>query len=269
MDAQGAIARLLNLGSTDRRRLADALFSGRLSPPYGSLATRAILGGQAGDQVVEALTTLGAEGMLPRHVALWLAAATVPQARPVLLVTSGPETQGATARDTGAVVRELFGAARESVLIVGYAVHQGRDVFRVLAQRMDEVPDLRVRLCLDVTRPYGDTSHASEILGRFAFHFRTEEWPGRCLPEVLYDPRALETDATHRASLHAKCVVVDQARALVSSANFTEAAQVRNIEVGVLIEVQDLAATIAKHFDGLAAAGHLVPVPGLGQPPTR
>src|SRR6266404_303692 len=98
MDARRAVARLLSLGSTDRRRLADALLSGRLSPPYGSLATRAILGGHAGDQVVEALATLEAEGMLPRHVALWLAAVALPPAPSVSLVTSGPEAQGASAQ---------------------------------------------------------------------------------------------------------------------------------------------------------------------------
>src|SRR5256885_9970461 len=100
MDVRGAVARLLRLESTDRRRLADALLSGRLSPPYGSLATRAILGGHAGDQVVEALATLEAEGMLPRHVAPLLAAVALPPAPPLSPVTSGPQAQGASARVT-------------------------------------------------------------------------------------------------------------------------------------------------------------------------
>jgi phosphatidylserine/phosphatidylglycerophosphate/cardiolipin synthase-like enzyme len=34
------------------------------------------------------------------------------------------------------------------------------------------------------------------------------------------------------ASLHAKCVIVDRSRALVTSAHFTDAAQRKNIEVG-------------------------------------
>jgi phosphatidylserine/phosphatidylglycerophosphate/cardiolipin synthase-like enzyme len=150
----------------------------------------------------------------------------------VTLVASGPEMPGIPVRDTGAVVRELFGAARESLLIVGYAVHQGRHVFRVLAERRDANPELKVRMCLDVSRPPGDTSNASEILGRFAYRFRTSEWPGTRLPEVLYDPRALAPERERRASLHAKCVV-DDMRALVSSANFTEAAQERNLEIGL------------------------------------
>jgi len=39
-----------------------------------------------------------------------------------------------------------------------------------------------------------------------------------------------------RASLHAMCVVVDAEKLFVSSANFTEPTQLRNFEVGVLID---------------------------------
>jgi phosphatidylserine/phosphatidylglycerophosphate/cardiolipin synthase-like enzyme len=35
--------------------------------------------------------------------------------------------------------------------------------------------------------------------------------------------------------LHAKCIVVDHEQALITSANFTNRGQTRNIEVGVLI----------------------------------
>jgi phosphatidylserine/phosphatidylglycerophosphate/cardiolipin synthase-like enzyme len=38
------------------------------------------------------------------------------------------------------------------------------------------------------------------------------------------------------ASLHAKCTVVDDERTLITSANFTDRGQTRNIEAGVLIE---------------------------------
>ena len=37
-------------------------------------------------------------------------------------------------------------------------------------------------------------------------------------------------------SLHAKCVVVDDERSFITSANFTDRGQTRNVEAGVLIE---------------------------------
>jgi phosphatidylserine/phosphatidylglycerophosphate/cardiolipin synthase-like enzyme len=53
---------------------------------------------------------------------------------------------------------------------------------------------------------------------------------------------------------------VDRQVAFVSSANFTEAAQVRNIEVGVLLRSGKFAIQLAKHFEVLAAQGILLPL---------
>jgi phosphatidylserine/phosphatidylglycerophosphate/cardiolipin synthase-like enzyme len=43
----------------------------------------------------------------------------------------------------------------------------------------------------------------------------------------------------------------------IGSANFTEAAQLRNIEIGVLIYRPDFAATVERHFDALIKHGQL------------
>jgi phosphatidylserine/phosphatidylglycerophosphate/cardiolipin synthase-like enzyme len=152
---------------------------------------------------------------------------------------------------------------KEHVLVAGYAVHQAREVFRGLAERMAEIPGLRVQMFLDVQRRHGDTTKDSEILREFAQRFKNKEWPGGDrVPEVYYDPRALQVNTTKKASLHAKCIVVDRRVAFVSSANFTEAAQVRNIEAGVLIQSSHFASKLARHFVSLAEAGLLKPLPG-------
>ncbi len=125
------------------------------------------------------------------------------------LVWTGPETLGAAKRDTGIVVRELFGSAESKVLVAGFAVYQGRGVFKRLTDRVQERPGLRVRLFLDVQHPPADTSLPEDLLRRFARRFREQEWPGEKLPELYYDPRSLELDGVKRSSLHAKCIVVD------------------------------------------------------------
>ena len=56
---------------------------------------------------------------------------------------------------------------------------------------------------------------------------------------------------------HAKCVVADGRTVFVSSANFTEAAQDRNIELGLLIHSSALAGRITAHFDAMLAQGFL------------
>ncbi|TMQ33925.1 MAG: hypothetical protein E6K70_10465 [Planctomycetota bacterium] len=68
-----------------------------------------------------------------------------------------------------------------------------------------------------------------------AIRFRNREWPKDSrLPEVYFDPRSLALDPKKRACMHAKCIVIDRKTVFVSSANFTEAAQERNLEVGLL-----------------------------------
>ena len=177
------------------------------------------------------------------------------------LVTTGPDVAGMTNRDTSVVVRELFAHAQRSVLVAGYAVFQGREVFRALADRMAQRPEIAVRMLLDVRRGPGDTSMASEVVKRFAERFKTREWPeGRPLPQVFFDPRSLDLEADKRACLHAKCVVVDGEAVFISSANFTEAAQERNIEMGLLVRSRWLAERVTRHFDTLLDNALLVQV---------
>ena len=73
---------------------------------------------------------------------------------------------------------------------------------------------------------------------------------------------ALQRDLRSRAVLHAKCVVVDQRYALVTSANFTPNAQLRNIELGVLLDAPTLAGQIVGQFEGLVRIQKLLRLPG-------
>jgi phosphatidylserine/phosphatidylglycerophosphate/cardiolipin synthase-like enzyme len=256
-----------HLTSNSLRALADALRSGRLSPPYTAAGLHVYCPGDDRSAIAARMQQLAEEGLGPAHLALFLD--TIVQTRDrapsegklIELVWSGPEARGLANRDTGSVVRELFNNAAGEVLLAGYAVYQGREVFRALAERMDAIPALRVRMFLDVQRHLGDEAPPEVLLAEFAHRFRTKEWPWKRLPEVFYDPRSLALDTDKRSSLHAKCVVVDRRIAFVSSANFTEAAQERNIEVGVLVRSRTFAEQLAEHFEALAAHGNLTPLP--------
>jgi len=85
---------------------------------------------------------------------------------------------------------------------------------------------------------------------RFADRFWAAEWPGASRPNVFYDSRALDLDAPG-GMLHAKAVVADDEAVFVTSANLTEAALERNIELGLLVRDRALAASISTHFRGL------------------
>lgn len=167
------------------------------------------------------------------------------------LVWSGPEREGAGSRDTAALIRELFKSADHSVDVSGYAVYDGESIFSVLAQRMLDVPELSVRLFINVHRPPGDSRPARAIVEQYRERFFQQHWPWERRPEVYYDPRSLDPNPETRAVLHAKCVIVDERCALVTSANLTEAAQYRNIEAGVFINDHLFAANLRQQFRGL------------------
>jgi phosphatidylserine/phosphatidylglycerophosphate/cardiolipin synthase-like enzyme len=167
------------------------------------------------------------------------------------LVWSGPEREGAGSRDTAALIRELFKSADHSVDVSGYAVYDGESIFSVLAQRMRDVPELSVRLFINVHRPAGDSRPARAIVEQHRERFFQQHWPWERRPEVYYDPRSLDPNPETRAVLHAKCVIVDERCALVTSANLTEAAQYRNIEAGVLVNDHLFVAKLRQQFRGL------------------
>lgn len=253
---------LLALAPSDLRALVSALRTGRLCPPYLPASVQRTLSGAIAAEVAAAIQDLANSGMPAPAIARTLELlAGACEARPPIedvidLVTTGPEVRGVTNRDTSVVVRELFHKAEESVLVAGYAVYQGQRVFQALADRMLARPNLNVRMFLDIQRKPGDTSANSEVVGRFAHRFRTAQWPAdRPLPEVYYDPRSLATDSKTCAALHAKCIVVDGFEVFVSSANFTEAAQQKNIEVGLRLHSPVLAERVIRFFESLLQDG--------------
>jgi phosphatidylserine/phosphatidylglycerophosphate/cardiolipin synthase-like enzyme len=180
----------------------------------------------------------------------------------VELVWTGPEIASNQSRHTSVVMNDLFAKATRSVLVSGYAVFQGKQVFAGLAKRMTELPDLRVRLFLNVGRA-GSNLPEAQLVSAFAHQFRHHHWPGPQLPEIFYDPRSLAEGSGPKACLHAKCVVVDERYAFVTSANLTEAAQERNIEAGVVIHGRHLARALVAQFETLVESHALKRVPGL------
>lgn len=246
-----------------RKRLVSALESGLLSPPYSAAAVRSVLGtDESGDGIEGALLELERSGIAGPAAGTWIrtlddAVARTP--RPDL-VWSGPEVPGLHARDTRRVFDELLGSAERSIWASTYAFFDGPRAFHVLAQRMEARVDVRVTLLLNIQRRRGDTTAADHLVRRFTDRFWSTDWPGSSKPRVFYDPRALELERP-AGVLHAKAVVVDDEVVFVTSANLTEAALDRNIELGLLVRDHALAASVSTHFRTLIERGLLLPLP--------
>jgi phosphatidylserine/phosphatidylglycerophosphate/cardiolipin synthase-like enzyme len=259
------IESLLGLPAHVRARLAQALRTGLLGPPYSETGIRSALGGGVPIQGLrDGLCQLEQEGISGPAVALALGAAERAASRVPRpdLVWSGPEVPGLHARDTRRVYEQLVGSAQRSLWVCTFAYYDGPQAFKTLADRMDEIPGLQVRLLLNIQRKHGDTTTANDLVLTFADKLWNHQWPGQRRPEVYYDPRSLDPQGPEGV-LHAKAVVADDEAAFVTSANLTEAAFDRNIEVGVLSRDRTLAASLATHFRILIERELLRPLLGI------
>jgi len=202
-----------------------------------------------------AIGTTGLVRML-RAVAAERRAAMQLADRRLELVWTGPERDQTETRETSVVVRELFQTAERDVLVAGYALFNARRIFEPLAERMQSRPQLRVRLFVNVSRDEG-MDDEEDLLREFGRRLRTHHWPGVRLPEVYFDPRSFHADPGQRAVMHAKCVLIDDQRTFLTSANLTDAAQARNVELGVVINDAAWCRVVRRQFDDLVERGLL------------
>lgn len=172
------------------------------------------------------------------------------------LVWTGPETHASVAQSTGLVVERMFELAQRTVIVGGYKFDRA-EIFRPLHRAMQE-RGVEAWFFLDIdgeTEPEHAERFATEAVDRFFAKVWTFGLPR---PQVFYDLRtAIRGDLPGHewATLHAKCVVVDDHHAFITSANFTSRAQTRNIEAGVLIEDPRFASELAGHWRQLVSEG--------------
>ena len=249
--------------------LAGAAERGTLMAPFGTMQVgRLVAKGEQADalRLIEALHGAGLEaGALVVALRLAEAARRAGEVKPQpSLVWSDLDIAGS--RDTAVVCNELFRGARESVVVSTFNLgHKAKDgeakgnpVLLPLAKRMEEIGSLTVRVFVNLRR-LDYMAHASEreVEDGFVGWFRKEIWPWEPVPEVYYDPRSLRAGGEENACLHAKCVIVDDTRAFITSANLTEAAHGRNIEAGVLLDDPVFARALRTQFESLIDRGYV------------
>lgn len=262
--------------STDAlRQLASALVNGEVATPFkaGALSYRGL------GHLTSAFAPfdgLNATALLTVIRAV-LAERRRAAAKVLDLVWSGSDAGPSYARYTKVVVPELIQSATRQITIAGYSFDDGSDLFDHLHTAMTE-RRVAVRLFVDIdqmsrrleflfkkakkgkrlgplqqARQAGADAFAKEVLSLFREAF----WPySDCAPALYYDPRTAEQRTF--ASLHAKCIIVDYAHVLITSANFTGRGQDRNIEVGIVLHDPGYATTLERQWSNLVDSGDVV-----------
>lgn len=171
------------------------------------------------------------------------------------LVWTGPEGNDGKARDTAVVLRNLFESAQDRVLLAGFSFKKGEEALRPLHESM--VRGVNATFFIGIKQPESPVDPDAYAQRSFD-SFLEQRWPfGQPVPKLYCDRRSLYPGPPW-SSLHAKCVVVDGERALVSSANFTERGQERNIETGVLIRDESFASLLERQWMSLVVDSFVV-----------
>lgn len=247
------MAELWKVAPHTRRQLATALETGILALPLTESSLLQVPGLRShAAEIAKVLNRLHRLGLSARACGAWLRTLeTALSSEPRYdLVWSGPWVPGVHARNTAKVYKELFESARRSLWVSTFVYFDGREIFGPLARQLDAHPHLKVILLLNIQREYGDTSRSEDVVYRFARKFWTEDWPGANRPKVYYDPRSVAEEGSGGV-LHAKGAVADEEVVFITSANLTEAALHRNIELGLVVRDPALAFSVVSHFRSL------------------
>lgn len=246
MNIETAVERVLARLS-DEQVTALAAAVQPLTEPRGELVVLVAGAGPAAARDVASLSdawsrtpSLGGVG-LALALRIGLAARRDAEQRRAAAVWTGPGAEGER-RLTASVLHELIASANEQVLLVSFAAY----TLSELAQ------DLRAAI---------DRGCAVDVV------FETEEdsagkydGPGNAAFSGVSGLTRWRWPSDRRepgASLHAKVLVIDRRQALVGSANLTAAALTKNLEAGVLIRDDDVAAGLDDHVRRLMSEGVL------------
>ncbi len=246
---------LLGLHARANGELGRALSEGTLRFGYSTISLRPLVGMQAAD-VGAAFSQLEKQGHSLASIALLCSALGLAQAERdaaihgTQLAISGPDVPGIPVFNTQATVASLFSQAEQEVLMTSYVFHSAGEILRPLAQKHDENPNFRVRILLDLTHKRGPKKLPfAAVAPDFIEQFKEHQWPGERLPEIWDYREGFERNDA--GVLHSKVILVDRKTAYVTSANFTEAAQDRNIEAGVLVQNAHFAGRLQGYFESL------------------
>jgi phosphatidylserine/phosphatidylglycerophosphate/cardiolipin synthase-like enzyme len=258
------LAGLLDLPEQTLRALADAFEAGPLKNGISSHALASFVGRRS-SEFAPLFHDMVASGCSPavlgRICRSFAVANTKIEAaeKDFFLTLSGPEVTGTPVVDTATVVRGLFNEAVSDVILTSYVFSHAKDLLAPLAAKHDADSTFRVRIITDLSH---QRKHQEEplpvVANRFRKNFLEHHWAGHRAPELWHDPRVFKPEPGAKPGvMHAKVVIVDLAAALITSANFTEAAQSRNIEAGVLLRQPRQVRRLRDYFEGLIDEGKL------------
>jgi cardiolipin synthase len=172
--------------------------------------------------------------------------------RPLVeVIWTGPTSNRLPIRRFDQVLYDLISAAQRRIMLVTFAAHRVPHLCAHLMRAVERGVDLTL-----IVESEGESEGQLTLDAIAAF---------RAVPaarrRLYYWPlaRRERNQAGRPGKLHAKCAIVDEV-ALVGSANLTDDAFNRNMELGLLVRDPAAVAAIVEHFEELIHRGVLLEV---------
>jgi phosphatidylserine/phosphatidylglycerophosphate/cardiolipin synthase-like enzyme len=166
------------------------------------------------------------------------------------MVWSGPLSGASTFRRTDQALLELIQTAKWSIMVVAFAAYKIPEIATALVDAAKR--GVRISLILESTEESDGavTFNALNAMGaELAGAATVYAWP--------MEKRGSDAKG-NRGALHAKCAVVDEEAALISSANLTEHAMNLNMELGILVRGGEIPRSLGGHLRSLIQSRVLV-----------
>ena len=165
------------------------------------------------------------------------------------LVWTGPATPVVPVRRTEQVLCDLIRCAERRLTMTSFGIFQVPRLVEELEQSLERGVALRIVLGDRESHGAQEIDRQRQQLGRVvAARASLLHWPSERRPR---------DEQGHAGLMHVKAAVADSRVAFLTSANLTEAALERNMELGVLIRGGILPASIDRLIDALLESGEL------------
>ena len=165
------------------------------------------------------------------------------------LVWTGPSTPVVPVRRTEQVLCDLIRCAERRLTMTSFGIFQVPRLVEDLERSMERGVALRIVLGDREAHSDQEIDRQRQQLGRaVATGASLLQWPAERRPR---------DEQGHAGLMHVKAAVADSKVAFLTSANLTEAALERNMELGVLIRGGGLPAAIDRLIDTLVESGEL------------
>jgi phosphatidylserine/phosphatidylglycerophosphate/cardiolipin synthase-like enzyme len=165
------------------------------------------------------------------------------------LVWTGPSTPVVPVRRTEQVLCDLIGCAERRLTMTSFGIFQVPRLVGDLEQSLERGVALRIVLGDREAHSDQEIDRQRQQLGRaVATGASLLQWPAERRPR---------DEQGHAGLMHVKAAVADSKVAFLTSANLTEAALERNMELGVLIRGGGLPTAIDRLIDTLVESGEL------------